>query len=259
MSNKNVHSFIYVRQFSFKILPKIVKFCYPHYLNYSQFINLHKNIFMKAGKVWKYPIKAAVFDVDGTILDSIKNYYQANKIMSGDPNFPFSLQQKLNRFSGKDVAKEVIKQYHLKMTPEEYLQKRLRILSKLLPSSSLIPGIERIVRTIHDMGIPMAIGTSAWSCNHKSKICKLQKFFSLFTVTICGDEVREVKPSPEIFQVAASKLGDFSPENVLVFEDAANGIKAANSAGMPCILLSDGSSALMDDLYEYDCQPTLII
>ena len=63
--------------------------------------------------------------------------------------------------------------------------------------------------------------------------------------------------SPETFQVTASKLGDFSPENVLVFENAANGIKAANSAGMPCILLSDCS--LMDDLYEYDYQPTLII
>ena len=43
--------------------------------------------------------------------------------------------------------------------------------------------------------------------------------------------------SPETFQVTASKLGDFSPENVLVFENAANGIKAANSAGMPLSLI----------------------
>lgn len=206
--------------------------------------------------VWNYPIKAVIFDVDGTILDTMKYYYQANKIMSGDPNFPFSFQKNLSRYSGNEVAKKIIKEYHLNMTPEEFLQKRRSVLHDLLPSSSLIPGVDKIVRKIYDMGVPMAIGTSAWSCNHKIKISKLKKFFSLFSVTICGDDVKQVKPSPEIFQIASEKLGKFSPENVLVFEDSVNGVKAANTAKMPCVLLFDDDPEIID---ESDCEPTLLI
>ena len=215
---------------------------------------------MKVKKVWKYPIKAAIFDVDGTILDSIQYYYRANKIMTGDPNYSLSFQKKLSSFSGDDVAKEIIKEYHLNMTPKEYLQKRRHVLHELLPSSTLIPGVEKIIRTIHSMGIPMAIGTSAWNCNHQIKISKLKKFFSLFSVTVCGDDVKNVKPSPDIFQIASKKLGNFSPENVLVFEDTLNGIRAANNAKMPSILLYDENSDKMDD-YEDDlnCIPTLKI
>lgn len=214
---------------------------------------------MSSKKVWNYPIKAAVFDVDGTILDTVKYYYQANKIMSGDPNFPFSFQKKLSKFSGKDVAKEIINEYHLNMTPQEFLQKRRLVLHELLPSSTLIPGVEHIVRTIYGMKIPMAVGTSAWSCNHKIKISKLKKIFSLFSVTVCGDDVKQVKPSPEIFQIASQRLGNFSPENVLVFEDSINGVKAANNASMPCVLLCDDSPTLIEDLDYDDCHPTLII
>jgi len=55
---------------------------------------------------------------------------------------------------------------------------------------------------------------------------------------VCGDEVQNGKPAPDIFLAAAKKLGA-APQRCLVFEDSDNGVKAAHRAGMTIILIPD--------------------
>lgn len=208
---------------------------------------------------YSHPIKAVVFDVDGTILETIKVYYEANKLTSGDPDFPFSFQERLNGMCAKDVAAQIIEYYHLDMTPLEYIEKRSEFVKSLFSLCTLVPGIERIIYKLHEMQIPMALGTSARKADHNQKIQKYKDIFSLFNATVTGDDVQNGKPAPDIFLYASHLLGNFSPENVLVFEDAFPGVMAANAAGMPCVLHSDDNPALIQGLVDNQCQTVVTL
>ncbi|KAH0788229.1 haloacid dehalogenase-like hydrolase family protein [Histomonas meleagridis] len=190
----------------------------------------------KAGKVWPHQIKAVIFDNDGVILDTLPLYYKALESFVPPPYDPKILDLTNGR-SDLDVAAIYVNHYHLDMTPQEFVQRRSVILKGLFPNAKLIHGVERIIRTIHDKGIPLAVATSSMRELHEVKISNHKDIYSLFNTMICGNEVTKAKPSPEIFQTASKKLGDFNPENVLVFEDAFNGIKAANEAGMATCFL----------------------
>jgi pseudouridine-5'-monophosphatase len=124
------------------------------------------------------------------------------------------------------------------MTVDEYIARRTAILKETLPTADLVPGVDKVVARFQSMKMPLAVATSTKRSTHEPKIRRHADFFAGFTIQICGDEVKEAKPNPEIFQIASRKLGSFDPKNVLVFEDAVNGIQAATAAGMPSVLLT---------------------
>jgi beta-phosphoglucomutase-like phosphatase (HAD superfamily) len=68
-----------------------------------------------------------------------------------------------------------------------------------------------------------------------------------FRVVVTGDEVQRGKPDPAIFVKAAQDL-QLNPRELIAFEDAQSGVKAARSAGMMCVGIArpDGASALLD-------------
>ena len=160
----------------------------------------------------------------------------------------------VNGRSDREASRITVEQLKLPMTVEEFAEKRMECLLKIFPRAATVPGVERIVKRIHEMGIPMAVATSCQKNAHEAKLLGHKELFSMFQATVCGDEVQHSKPSPEIFETAARKLGDYKPENVLVFEDAVNGVKAANAAGMACVLLRSNSLDPGDDIH-----PNLII
>ena len=208
--------------------------------------------------IWNYPIKAVIFDNDGTILDTLGLYYDAlSEIVP--PPFSDELIRSINGLSDIEVSKKIVQYYNLSFTPEEFCEKRQEILRKILPDCKLIPGIDNIIKKIHKMNIPMAVATSSNRKAHEIKIFKHKDIFSLFQITICGDEVKEAKPSPEIFLTAAQKLGNFDPKNILVIEDALLGIKAANLAGMASIFFNYEKNDIQKALNDYSVKPNLII
>lgn len=187
-------------------------------------------------KVWPHPICAAVFDCDGVISDSIPIYLSANAGVIGHPLPPEIAMQTMGRCE-KDVARIICERCHLKVTPEEFIASRSEILKTRLKTCPLVPGVADIIKRLHTMGIPMAVATSASRTLHDIKTSEQREIFDLFVCEISGNDVKLAKPDPEIFITAASRLGTFKPENVLVFEDALNGVKAANAAHMPCVLI----------------------
>jgi pseudouridine-5'-monophosphatase len=209
-------------------------------------------------KSWSHPIQAVVFDCDGVLLDTMKLYRQAATDVIGQP-YTEEFQSTVNALSEWKLVAEVVSAFNLTISPEEYRARRAARLKELLPQADLVNGIESIVNRLKEMNIPMAIATSANRTDHEMKIARHRAFFASFQAMICGDEVSDGKPSPEIFQKAAASLGPFSPQNVLVFEDAINGIKAANSAGMASVFLANPRLDWQTGLDNGGVTPSLIV
>ena len=212
-----------------------------------------------AGKCWPHEIQAVIFDCDGVLMDTIKMYARANSIIIGR-EYPDEFQVKVNGLAELVFAQRVIEGFGLDMTPEEFVRKRMEILHDLFPEAGLVPGVERIVRRLYEMKIPMAVATSSDREPHERKIMKHKEFFGMFRCQLCGNEVVHAKPAPEIFQKASAKLGNFRPENVLVFEDSVNGIKAAYDAGMSSVFLASPPGQDYDGQFKsVGATPSLVV
>ena len=111
-----------------------------------------------------------------------------------------------------------------------------------------MPGVEKLTRHLVHEGIPQAVATSSKKDTLEAKTIDHKEWFSLFQTIVTGDdpEVSEGKPAPDIFLVAAKRLG-FPPKNCLAFEDAPTGTQAENSSGMAVIAIPD--SNMSHDLY----------
>ena len=92
----------------------------------------------------------------------------------------------------------------------------------------------------------------------KIKFTNKTDILPVFDVILTRDDVKQAKPNPEIFIKSAKKLGTNDPSNVLVFEDAINGIKAANRAGMASAFFANGNSESEKYFEKYGGHPSYI-
>lgn len=118
-----------------------------------------------------------------------------------------------------------------------------------LPNLPSIPGSVDFIKYIHDKGYKLALASSAAPARIQMflKKLKLEKYFQ---TVVSGDDVDHSKPDPDIFLLAAERLG-VKPRDCVVVEDATNGVQAASRAGMKCIAYA-GSIHNDDDLSSAD-------
>jgi len=100
-----------------------------------------------------------------------------------------------------------------------------------------LPGALELVGALYERGVKMAIASSTTMENIRLIIGSLgiEKYFK---AVITGHDVTEGKPSPRVFLLAAQRLGA-EPKNCIVVEDAVAGVKAAKSAGMYCVAITN--------------------
>jgi len=99
------------------------------------------------------------------------------------------------------------------------------------------PGAEKLLSFLKENGVKMAIasGSSVKLVLHNLKELGISDYFGAIAA---GQEVEKGKPAPDVFLLAAERLG-VKPEDCFVFEDSANGIRAGHAAGMRCIGVPD--------------------
>lgn len=129
------------------------------------------------------------------------------------------------------------KQYRVKDGTEIQRECKRRVAEELAGGVPLKPGCREILASLHARGIPMAIGSSGRRAQIESNL-SVSGLTSYFSAIASGDEVLHGKPAPDIFLLAAKRLG-VSPADCYVFEDSPNGIRAAHAAGMKPILIPD--------------------
>eukprot|EP00878_Enallax_costatus_P022110 GHUV01023446.1.p1 GENE.GHUV01023446.1~~GHUV01023446.1.p1 ORF type:complete len:346 (+),score=74.28 GHUV01023446.1:1008-2045(+) len=99
-----------------------------------------------------------------------------------------------------------------------------------------LPGARRLLQHLQACGCKVAIATSTSRSTFDKKLAKKPWMRELFQASVCGDEVANGKPAPDVFQEAARQLG-VAPQDCLCFEDAPSGVQGAVAAGMGVVVV----------------------
>lgn len=185
-------------------------------------------------------IEAVIFDMDGVLIDSEPIHKKVEKRVFKEIGANIS-EEEHNSYVGmacKDMWKNIKEKHDLirEFAIEELVEMGVESYIDYILSNKYIEPIEGVVELIDDLykkDMKLAIASSGVrkSVDTVVKMFKLEKYFK---VTVSGDDVKNGKPSPEIFLKAAKAL-NVDPKNCIVFEDSKNGVHAAKKAEMKCI------------------------
>ncbi len=210
------------------------------------------------------PVDGVLFDLDGLLLDTESIYTRVSQeiVSRYGKIFDWSVKANMIGRPAIDSSRHLVETLDIPMTPEQYLEEREELLRKYLPECNPLSGAERLVRHFHRNKIPIAIATSSSLELYAIKIQRHHSWIDLFDVVVTSDDpsVRHGKPSPDIFLVAAAKLG-IDASRTLVFEDAPSGLAAGKAAGMRVIAIPDpnmdksryqDADQILDGLHNFD-------
>lgn len=99
-----------------------------------------------------------------------------------------------------------INDLHLDVTLDEFASQFAEITQRTLHNVDFMPGAERLIRHLHSHQIPIAVATGSSAASVEVKTKNYQQVFSLFANLTKGSEVKEGKPAPDVFLLAASRL-----------------------------------------------------
>jgi beta-phosphoglucomutase len=181
-------------------------------------------------------MKAALFDLDGVIVDTAKYHYLAWKRLAGELGIEFTLadNERLKGVSRTRSLEIVLELGGVAKSPAEQavLAERknawyVEMISGM-DASELLPGAADYLDYLRRRGVRAALGSA--SKNARTILDRL-RITDKFDVIVDGTVVANAKPDPEVFLRGAAALG-VAPADCAVFEDAAAGIEAAKRAGM---------------------------
>ena len=180
---------------------------------------------------------AVIFDMDGVLVDTYRAHFQSWNVVAGEEGTEMSEEQFAATFGR--TSREIIALLWPELGDDAAAIQRFddrkeeafrRIIAKDFPA---MPGVERLLAGLASAGIPTAIGSSGPPANVALVVERLGAKHP-FGAVVTADDVARGKPDPEVFLLAAERLG-VPPARCVVVEDAPPGVQAAKAAGMHCV------------------------
>lgn len=180
------------------------------------------------------PFAAAIFDLDGVLVDTAEYHYRAWKQIADEIGAAFD-RRKNERLRGVPRMRSleiIVEDLPVRPANMEELAARknaayVEMIQQVTPAD-LLPGARELLLALRRGGIRIALGSS--SKNARAVLERLE-IVPWFDAIVDGYGFAHAKPAPDIFLNAARELG-IEPCRCVVIEDAASGIAAAKSAGM---------------------------
>ncbi|MEZ2174483.1 HAD family phosphatase, partial [Acinetobacter baumannii] len=204
-------------------------------------------------------VHGAIFDMDGTMFDTerlrFQTLQQASRELIGVEFSESYLMQCLG-LSARS-AEQLAKERYGQDVPYAEIRQRADVLELEHVRHHGVPikkGLLQVLERLRKAGLKMAVATSSRRAIAEEYLINAN-VYKFFDVLVCGDEIKQGKPHPEIFISAAEKI-NLSPAQCLMFEDSENGLRSAYDAGGMTVLFKDikipNESMLAQAQYYYE-------
>ena len=200
--------------------------------------------------------KGIIFDMDGTIVDSLPYHYEAWKIFFKE-NKVENFSERLKDYKGGGTLDLLTAVYG-----DKYSRKELKIMTddkeiifREIYKNNVVPimGFMDMFELIKSKKILVGIASNAIRKNVKMILSEL-KIYEKFDSIICGDEVRKGKPDPEMFDETVDRF-NLKKEECLIFEDSVEGVSAAVNSKVDVVGITSSSSEKI--LIDKGCKTTI--
>jgi beta-phosphoglucomutase-like phosphatase (HAD superfamily) len=208
-------------------------------------------------------IKALIFDMDGTLVDSERIHWLAWKQTLAADGMAIPGYDDFKKYVGvsdEEMAREFSAAADPELDPLQLVTRKCSAYLDLVPKIELLPGVFEILERWQGR-FSMAVASSS----PYGELIALLEHHGLrdrFVQVVGGDMVPRKKPAPDIYQMAVSRLG-VAPAACIAFEDSQSGVSAAKSAGLTAVAVPHAMSAdhdfsnadvVLDSLADFDEQ-----
>jgi beta-phosphoglucomutase len=177
---------------------------------------------------------AAIFDMDGVLVDTYQAHYRSWLAMAEPEGLSFSEAEFAPTFGR--TSREILATFwgEGRFSDAEVAaldaKKEAAFRRLMVTQFQAMPGVHELLRGLREEGFALAVGSSAPPENVDLVLDRLNAR-PWFQAVVTGQDVRRGKPDPQVFLLAAERLG-VPPSRCAVVEDAPAGVAAARAAGM---------------------------
>jgi beta-phosphoglucomutase len=190
-------------------------------------------------------IKGVIFDLDGVIVSTDECHFKAWKRLADEQGIYFdkkinTRQRGVSRMESLEILLERSEKEYTQQEKNELAERKngyYKEYIKELSKNDILPGVLTFTEALKSRGIKVAIGSSSKNSPIILRNIGLENYFDAL---VDGNDIINSKPDPEVFILAAQKIGIVPPE-CLVVEDADAGVEAARAAGMKVLAVGAAS------------------
>ena len=192
------------------------------------------------------PLRGAIFDLDGVIVNTVPLHFKAWKKLFEEYGKPFTMEDYLGKVDGRprlEGAAAILTELSSAELVRAGDQKQTYFANYL--ETEPIAVFQSTLKFLDELvacGVQLAVASSS---KNARRILQKINLLDKFAVDVSGSDLKRGKPDPEIFLLAAGKLG-LEPKDCVVFEDAKSGVDAARAGGFFCVGIDrhDNAAAL---------------
>lgn len=194
------------------------------------------------------PIRGIIFDLDGVIVSADEYHYHGWEKLAEDEGIEFTWEDNMrlrgvSRVQSLDFLLEKSTRAYTDEEKKEMAERKngyYRQSIKKISPDDILPGVMDLLEELKKRGIKISVGSSSKNCPTILKYLGLSTYFD---ATSDGNDISKSKPDPEVFLIAAERMG-IPPEECLVVEDAKAGVEAGLGGNMKVL----GVGSARDDI-----------